>query len=204
MTAARPVMRVALTGGIGSGKSAVAEVWRARGATIVDADVVAREVVGPGTVGLSAVAAAWPAVVRDGLLDRAALATIVFADDHARAALNAIVHPLVREQSAALEAAAAPGAVVVHVIPLLFEGELWRSFPTTVLVVAPDEARIARVVERDGIVREAVEARMRAQIEPAVARSRATYVIENDGERAALGARANAVYDELLALRAKP
>jgi dephospho-CoA kinase len=195
-------VRVGLTGGIGSGKSAVADVWRARGATIVDADRLARDAVAPGTPGLQAIAARWPAVVAsDGTLDRAALARVVFADDAQRAQLNAIVHPRVRELGDALEAAAPPGAIVVHVVPLLFEGDFWRRCDATVVVLAPQAQRVARVMARDGVDAAAVEARMRAQIDPGEARRRATYAIDNDAGLPALRDRANAVYDELLLRR---
>ena len=195
-------MRVGLTGGIGSGKSAVADVWHERGATIVDADRLARDAVAPGTAGLRAIAARWPAVVTaDGTLDRAALARAVFADDEQRAQLNAIVHPAVRALGDALEGAAPAGAIVVHVVPLLFEGEFWRRCDATVAVLAPEAQHVARVIARDGVDEAAVRARMRAQIDPEEARRRASYVIDNDAGLATLRERANAVYDELLLRR---
>jgi dephospho-CoA kinase len=89
------------------------------------------------------------------------------------------------------------GAIVVHVVPLLFEGEFWRTCDATVVVVAPHAQRVARVMARDGVDAAAVEARMRAQIDPAEARRRATYAIDNDADTATLRARANAVYDQL-------
>ncbi len=184
--------RVGLTGGIGSGKSAVAAFWRERGATIVDADALAHAAVAPGTPALAAIAARWPhAVAPDGTLDRAALARIVFADE-------AIVHPRVRAAADALEAAAPAGALVVHVVPLLFEGDFWRRCDATVVVTAPEGERIARVRARDGVDEASVVQRMRAQIDPAEARRRATYVIANDADLATLRERANAVYDRLL------
>ena len=191
-------LRVGLTGGIGSGKSAVAELWRARGAVIVDADRLARDVVAPGTPGLGAIARRWPTVIgADGTLDRAALAHIVFGDDAQREALNGIIHPRVRALADAMEANAPEGSIAVHVIPLLFEGEYWKSCDATVAVIAPDHARVSRVVARDGINAEGVLARMRAQIDPREARARATYVIENDADLETLRARAFAVYDQL-------
>jgi dephospho-CoA kinase len=191
--------RVGLTGGIGSGKSAVAEVWRERGALIIDGDRLARDAVAPGSPGLREIALRWPAVVgADEILDRPALARIVFGDDRQRAALNGIVHPRVRALARALEAEAPAGTLAVHVIPLLFEGDYWRECDATVLVVAPDETRIARVMRRDGIDRASVLQRMRAQIDPAEARRRATYTIENDADPTTLRARANAVYDRLV------
>jgi dephospho-CoA kinase len=197
-------LRVGLTGGIGSGKSAVAEIFAARGATVIDADVLARAVVERGSEALGEIADTWPeAIAVDGTLDRPALARIVFGDDAARARLNAITHPRVRARAAELERAA-PDGLVVQVIPLLFEGESWRDFDRTVVVVAPDDVRIARVVARDRTEREAVERRMAAQIDPALARGRADYVIENDGDLDALRVRSGRVYDELAReLRAK-
>jgi dephospho-CoA kinase len=190
--------RIGLTGGIGSGKSAVADVWRERGALIVDSDLLAREAVAQGSRGLAEIALRWPAVIAaDGTLDRAALARIVFENADERATLNGIVHPRVRSLARAREAAAPAGVIVVHVIPLLFEGEYWRTFDATVVVIAPDEARIARVIERDGLDRASVLQRMRAQIDPSEARRRATYAIENDADLATLRLRANVVYDRL-------
>ncbi|MBV8582023.1 MAG: dephospho-CoA kinase, partial [Candidatus Eremiobacteraeota bacterium] len=183
-------LRVGLTGGIGSGKSTVAEVFRERGATVIDADVLARDVVAPGTDGLRAIGKRWPqAIGPDGALDRPALARIVFADETAREELNAITHPRVRARAATLEDEAPPG-VVVHMIPLLFEGDYWRTCDRTIVVVAPDEARIARVMTRDTAQRHDVERRMAAQIDPELARKRADYVIENDGDLSSLRERA--------------
>jgi dephospho-CoA kinase len=196
------IVRVGLTGGIGSGKSAVADMWRERGATIIDADVLAREAVAPGSGGLREIALRWPAVIApDGTLDRGALARIVFDNDAERAVLNGIVHPRVRALVRAREAELPGGTIVVQVIPLLFESEYARTCDATVAVLAPDEARIARVIGRDGIDRESVLQRMRAQIDPAEARRRATYVIDNDADLATLRDRAGAVYDQLMQLR---
>jgi dephospho-CoA kinase len=190
-------LRVGLTGGIGSGKSAVAGVFASQGATIVDADLLAREVVAPGSEGLREIAARWPeAIGPDGALDRAALARIVFGDESARAALNAITHPRVRELGARREAEA-PDGLVVHVVPLLFEGDFWKSCEKIVVVIAPDEVRIARVMSRDAVEREAVERRIAAQIAPAFARARADYIVENDGDLELLRQRSVRVYADL-------
>jgi dephospho-CoA kinase len=191
-------LRVGLTGGIGSGKSAVATALAELGATVIDADVLAREAVAPGSDGLREIAAAWPqAVGADGALDRAALAQVVFADDAARARLNGITHPRVRELGARREAEA-PDGLVVHVVPLLFEGDFWRSCEKIVVVIAPDDVRIARVMARDAVEREAVERRIAAQIAPAFTRARADYLIENDGDLAVLRERSARVYQGLL------
>jgi dephospho-CoA kinase len=197
------LLRVGLTGGIGAGKTAVADIWRERGAFIIDSDVLAREAVAPGSRGLGEIALRWPAVIAaDGTLDRAALARIIFGNDAERSVLNGIVHPRVRALATALVAQAPADALEVHVIPLLFEGEYWRTMDVTAVVIAPDETRIARVMERDGIDRAAVLERMNAQIDPSEARRRATYAIENDADIATLRLRAGIVYDHLIAQRA--
>jgi dephospho-CoA kinase len=176
-------------------------MWRERGALIIDADMLAREVVAPGSDGLRAIGERWPSVIAaDGTLDRPALANIVFNDDAEREALQTIIHPRVRALGDAREAQAPAGTIAVHVIPLLFEGEYWKTCDVTVAVFAPDAARVTRVVERDGANAEGVLARMRAQIDPAEARARATVAIENDGDLTALRVRADAVYDMLTAL----
>lgn len=191
-------MRVGLTGGIGSGKSAVARFFSDWGALIIDADQLAREVVAPGTDGLAEIAALWPEVIVEGSLDRAALSRIVFDDAAARERLNGIIHPRVRALALQLDDAPA-GTIVVHMIPLLFEGEYWKMCDRTVLVTAPEDVRIARVMARDGWTREAVEARMRAQIDPDVARSLATDIINNDGGLLTLEQRARSVFTALRA-----
>jgi dephospho-CoA kinase len=191
-------LRVGLTGGIGSGKSAVAAFFAELGATVIDADVLARDVVEPGSDGLREIGATWPAAIgAGGALDRPALAAIVFADDAARARLNAITHPRVRARAAELERDA-PDGLVVHVVPLLFEGDFWRTCDKTVVVFAPQDVRVARVMARDATDTVAVERRMAAQIDPALARARAGYVIENDGDLGALRERSAEVHAALL------
>jgi dephospho-CoA kinase len=191
-------VRVGLTGGIGSGKSAVAQFFSDWGAVVIDADVLAREAVAVGTPGLAHIAQLWPAVISpEGSLDRAALSRIVFADARARDRLTAIVHPRVREAAAACEAAAPPDSIVVHVVPLLFEGDYWRTCAVNVLVVAPAATRIARVAARDGLSARDVEARMAAQIDPERAAAMADFVVNNDGDFATLKRRARRVYDAL-------
>ncbi len=159
------MLKIGLTGGIGAGKSEVSRLFAAHGAVIVDSDVIAREVVAPGTDGLAAVVAEFgPQVLReDGELDRPALGAVVFADPERLKALNAIVHPLVRARSAELEAAAAPDAVVVHDVPLLAENGLASLFDLIVVVDAADEVRIDRLVRLRGMAEEEARARMAAQ-----------------------------------------
>jgi dephospho-CoA kinase len=190
-------VRIGLTGGIGAGKSAVAKLFEEFGAFVVDTDLLAREAAAPGSPGLAEIARVWPATVRDGALDRAALAAIVFADPSARARLNRILHPEIRRLAFAREAAAQPGQPIVHVVPLLFETGYNALVDRTVLVTSPQAQRIARIRERDGLDETAARARIAAQIAPEGARPQADYVIENDGDLAALRRRARAVYDRV-------
>jgi dephospho-CoA kinase len=190
-------LRVGLTGGIGSGKSEVARIFSELGAFVIDADALAREAVAPGSVGLERIAARFPGVVVGGALDRAALAAVVFSDGAARDDLNGIVHPEVRRLGAEAEARAGADQIVVHDVPLLFEGVFYRQCDANVLVVADKETRIGRVVARSGISVEDVERRMAVQIDPERARELADYTIENDGTIEALGAAVGEVYADL-------
>jgi dephospho-CoA kinase len=185
-----PVHRVGLTGNIAAGKSVVARVWESLGAPVVDADVLARQAVAPGSPGLAKVRREWGDAVLtpEGALDRAALREIVFRDPDARRRLEAIVHPRVAELRdeayARLEAEGAP--VVVADIPLLFEVGMEDDFDTLVLVDAPEPVRMRRLVEHRGIdpqeARRLVEAQMPAERK----RARADWVIDNTGTLAAL------------------
>jgi dephospho-CoA kinase len=190
-------VRVGLTGGIGAGKSAVAAIFAALGAFIIDTDAIGREVVAPNSDGLREIARVWPQAVRSGVLDRGALAEIIFADPRARERLNALLHPHIRRIAMEREVHARPGQLVVHVVPLLFETGYDRLVDKSVLVVAPLEQRIARVVERDKLDEARVRARMAAQIEPERARLNADFIIENDGNLDHLDAQARAVYAAL-------
>jgi dephospho-CoA kinase len=191
-------VNVGLTGGVGSGKSTVAALLGERGAVIVDADVVAREVVRAGTPGFAAVVARFgPGIVGpDGELDRAELARIVFADSAALDDLNAIVHPLVGSRSAELAAAAPPGSVVVHDIPLLTENGLADRFDTVVVVEADREIRLARLAAR-GLPRAEAEARMAAQANDAQRRAIADEIVRNDGDLDALARQIDRLWDRL-------
>lgn len=191
-------MNVGLTGGLGSGKSTVAALFGEHGAVIIDADVVAREVVRAGTPGFAAVVARFgPGVVGpDGELDRAALARIVFADGAALDELNAIVHPLVGSRSAELAAAVPPGAVVVHDIPLLAENGLADRFDTVVVVEADREIRLARLAER-GLSRAEAEARMAAQATDEQRRAIADEIVRNDDDLDSLARQIDRLWDRL-------
>lgn len=198
-------MRVALTGGIGSGKSVVAAMLAERGAVVIDSDVLAREVVEPGTPGLAAIVEAFgPAMVgADGRLDRPAMAAMVFADGGARERLNAIVHPLVRERARALERQAPPGAVVVHDIPLLVEAGLVDGFDAVVVVDAPESAQLDRLTRIRGMDRADAAQRMAAQATRDERRAVADWVIVNDGSLDDVRAHVDAVWRQLTAAAAE-
>jgi dephospho-CoA kinase len=190
-----------LTGGIGSGKSEAGKIFAGLGALLVDADAIAREVLAPGTQGLALVRERWPqAFLPDGSLNREALAAIVFDDRSERAALNAIVHPRVRARASEIEAQAAPDQAVVHEIPLLFETGQGGSFDRTILVTAPRDVRIARVMSRSGAAREDVERRMAAQIPPREAEKLASFVIRNEGSIEDLRREVERVYRALVTI----
>lgn len=167
------------------------------GAFIVDTDAIAREVVAPQSDGLLEISRVWPQVVRNGVLDRAALADIVFNDAAARERLNGMLHPHIRRVALEREGRAAPGQIVVHVVPLLFETGYERLVDKSLLVVAPLDSRIARIVDRDRLDEARVRARIAAQVEPERARARADFVIENAGDLQSLRDRTRAVYEAL-------
>jgi dephospho-CoA kinase len=169
------------------------------GAYIVDTDKLAREAVCPGSDALREVARVWPSVVRNDCLDRTALADIVFRDPTARARLNAIVHPHVRRLADEADRFAQSGQLIVHVVPLLFETGYVDRVEASIVVIAPEDERIRRVVQRDRLSEEQVRSRMASQIDPEQARVRATYVIENDGDLSHLRERTRAVYEALTA-----
>ena len=176
------MLRIGLTGGIGSGKSTVAGLLAARGAVVIDADRIAREVVERGTPGLAAVVEAFgPEVLApDGSLDRPALAAVVFADPEARRRLDAIVHPLVRRRSAELDASAPRDAVVVHDVPLLVETGRWHPYDLVLVVEADRGIRVARLVGR-GLSAEDARARIAAQATDEQRWAVADAVLDNSG-----------------------
>jgi dephospho-CoA kinase len=193
-------LRVGLTGGIGSGKSEVAKVFARLGAFVIDADALAREAVAPGTEGYRRIAERWPrAIGADGTLARDVLAEIVFRDRALRDELAAIVHPEVRRLGREAETAAGPEQIVVHDVPLLFEGGFYRQCDATVLVVADRQTRVERIVARSGLAPDEIERRMNAQIDPERARELADYTVDNEGTVGALGDAVREVFDELLA-----
>jgi dephospho-CoA kinase len=177
------MLRVGLTGGIGSGKSTVAGRLVERGAVLVDADVLAREVVAPGTPGLQAVLEEFGADLRkpDGSLDRAALAHVVFGDESRRQALNAIVHPLVAARRSVLVAALTAETVVVEDIPLLVENDLGARFHLVVVVHAAPEERVRRLVAERGMDADDAWARVRSQADDDARRAAADLWLDNSG-----------------------
>jgi len=193
-------MRVGLTGGLASGKSTVAASLEDLGAVVVDADALAREVVAPGTPGLADVVAEFGTEVLgpDGALDRARLGALVFADPARRAALEAIIHPLVRARARALEEAAPAGAVVVHDIPLLVETGQASSFDAVVVVDVPVEVQVARAVRERGWSEEEASSRISAQASREQRLAVATYVLDNAGTTEDLRQRVAEVFAELV------
>ena len=195
------MLTVGLTGGIGSGKSTVSALLASYGAVVVDADVLAREVVAPGTPGLVAVVEAFgPAVLGpDGGLDRAALGATVFGDPAQLAKLNAILHPLIALRTAErFAAAAAAGAsVVIHDVALLVENGLAGSYDEVVVVVAGPAAQLTRLVSLRGLTADDARARMAAQAGDEQRLAVATRVLHNDGPPEALEAQVQALWAQL-------
>ncbi|HLS76469.1 MAG TPA: dephospho-CoA kinase [Nocardia sp.] len=182
------MLRIGLTGGMGAGKSTVARILAERGAVIVDSDVIAREVVAPGTEGLAALAEAFgPGILaEDGSLDRPALAAVAFADEESRKKLNAITHPLVGKRTAELIAAAPADAIVVQDIPLLVENGLAPLMNLVLIVDVPAEERIRRLVEFRGVPEHDARARIAAQATDEQRRAVADVLLDNSGPEGAI------------------
>ncbi|MGH3300897.1 MAG: dephospho-CoA kinase [Streptosporangiaceae bacterium] len=193
------MLRVGLTGGIGSGKSEVSRRLAAQGAVVIDADLIARQVVAPGTEGLAEVERAFgPGVLGpDGALDRARLGDIVFADPQQLATLNAIVHPRVSARMRELEDAAGPGSVVVHDVPLIAENGLAGSYDLVVVVDAPPRAQLDRLVRLRGLTQEQAAARMAAQASREERLAIAGMVVDNAGSLAELDRQVGELWAEL-------
>ncbi|MCW0215970.1 MAG: dephospho-CoA kinase [Pseudonocardia sp.] len=194
------MLRVGLTGGIGSGKSTVSRRLVELGAVLVDADRIAREVVAAGTEGLAAVAAAFgdQVIGPDGEMDRPAVASLVFGDATALATLNGIVHPLVGRRSAELVAAAAPDAVVVQDSPLLVESGIAAASPLVVVVHADAEVRVSRLVGSRGMGEADARARIAAQATDEQRRAAADVWLDNNGSPEELTAAVDALWRERL------
>ena len=189
-----------LTGGIGSGKSTVAQLFAARGVPVVDADALAREVAVPGAPAHADVAATWPeAIAADGTIDRKRLGDVIFADTAARARLEAILHPRIAAAAdARLGALGSDGhRLALYEATLLVESGRWRDFDGLIVVTASTETQLVRTMARDGLSRAQAEARLRAQLPTEEKVRVATYVIDNDGARAATEAQVEALLTKL-------
>lgn len=186
------MLEIGLTGGIGSGKSRVADLFSLRGAALIDTDLIAHEITAPNGAAIPALVQAFgPGCLRaDGAMDRDAMRALVFSDPTAKARLEAITHPLIRritEARAAAIKAAGTHPYLIHVVPLLVESGTWRDRVDRVLVVDCREAtQIARVMARNGFTREQVEAIMARQATRAQRLACADDIIDNDGPPQAL------------------
>lgn len=198
------MLTVGLTGGIGSGKSAVTRLLAQHGAVIIDADLVAREVVEAGTPGLQRLVEEFgEQVLRpDGTLDRPALGARVFSDPAALARLNAIVHPLIGERTAELlEQARSSGApVLVHDVPLLVENDLAAMYDVVVVVAADPQTQVDRLVHLRGMAEQEARQRIEAQAPLQDKLAAATHVIRNDGPLSELAPQVDELWRELTAL----
>ena len=192
-------MLIALTGGIGSGKSTVAEIWGGLGATIVDADVLAREVVAPGSITLSRLVelVGRELLNPDGTMNRRLLAERIFGDPILRAAVEGVMHPAI--QKLAGERIAEAVGTVVYVIPLLIETDSKLQFDAVVSLAAPEELRISRLVAQRGMERAEALARIRAQATDAQRGERSDVIIDTDCSLDELRLRATQVYQSLIA-----
>lgn len=193
-------MIVGLTGGIGAGKTTVANLLAQRGAFVVQADEVAREVVARGSAGLAQLVGAFGRGILqpDGTLDRQRLADIAFADEGQRATLNSIMHPLIAARTAELFAGASQDAILVHDVALLTELGLAGGYDLVIVVDCPDEVRIARLLDR-GLTEADARARIAAQATREQRLAVADVVIDNSGDQADLERRVEQVWAELLA-----
>lgn len=191
---------IGLTGGIASGKTTVTAILKELGAQIIDADLVAREVVEPGRPALLEIAERFPGVVKaDGTLDRAALGERVFQSEADRKALNAIIHPRIHEavveKVTALQEAGCE--LVLYDAPLLIENRLHEGMNGVILVAAPHELQVARLMARNGFTREQAEARIASQLPLSEKKKHATWIIDNGGDLASLRAQVENVWRQI-------
>jgi dephospho-CoA kinase len=194
------MLRVGLTGGIGAGKSTVANRLEEHGAVLIDSDKIAREVVEPGTGGLAELAAAFGESIlsADGSLDRPALAAKAFADDESRRRLNSILHPKIGARTAELMSAAADDAIVVHDVPLLIENGLAPGYHVVVVVGTPEEERIHRLVSSRGMAESDARARVASQATDEQRRAAADVWLDNSGSRDLVLAEVDALWADRL------
>ena len=193
---------IGLTGGAGSGKTTVAEMFRELGATVVDADEASHEVYAPGSPGFDAVVSEFgPEYVRDGRIDRERLGELIFQDEDARHRLNAIVHPLVRLWMSArtIEAERDGAYVVIHDVPLLFENGLQDIYSDVVLAYVPEALQLRRLVEGRGLAKDRAEAIIASQTPIEEKRGRAQHIIDNSGSREATREQVKNIWAEVSA-----
>jgi dephospho-CoA kinase len=193
------MIRIALTGGIASGKSAVAALFEARGVPVVDSDVIAREIVQPGRPALEAIRRRFGDRVLQSSLDRRALREQVFADPAARRDLEAITHPAIRARMQAWSQTAA-GPYQIHMIPLLVESGGRRDFDRVLVVDSPEELQIQRVMQRDGVDASSARQVLAAQASRTERLAIADDVIVNDGDRDKLSGDVDALHERYLQL----
>lgn len=195
---------IAITGGIGSGKSLVASLFEGWGAAIVDADRLARDVVAPGSPGLSEIQQAFPTeqlILADGSLNRSKLASVIFSDPASRRKVESILHPRIRQLwlkiLSDLQSSGTP--LIVYVVPLYFEsGQKMDEITKVILVSAPDDLKISRIMARDGFSREAAELRLRAQLPDSEKIPKSDYVIYNYSTVDAVTDKAREVFTALV------
>jgi dephospho-CoA kinase len=195
---------VALTGGIGSGKSLIAGFFQSWGAAVVDADLLAREVVAPGSAGLEEVQKAFQPeqlILADGSLNRSKLAALIFSDQTYRHRLEAIVHPRIRQLwlQRLAELQRSEPAIIVYVVPLYFESaNSMNEINKIVLVTAPDDIKVARIIKRDGFSQHAAELRLKAQLPDSEKIDKSDYVIYNSSTIESAKEQAQQVFASLL------
>ncbi len=192
-------MIIGLTGGIGSGKTTVAALFAKKGTVVIDTDIVARDVVAPPSSVLDSIRREFgdALILPDGTLDRSALARVIFGDETKRQKLNQLTHPEILKRVLAMVAAQPSSAIVVVVVPLLFESGFERSCDQVVAVVAAPDVRRQRLQERDGISGTDVEARMKAQLPEGEYEKRAGVIIRNDGNLTTLGREVDRAWEKL-------
>ena len=201
----RPALLVGLTGGIGSGKTTVADLFGALGVPLIDTDLIAHALTAPGGAAMAAIAREFgdAVIAADGRLERAAMRALAFADPDARRRLESILHPMIREETQR-RIAAAQGPYAIVVVPLLVESGTWRRWVDRVLVVdCPVEVQVARVIRRSGLAPSQVEAIIAAQASRAQRLAAADDVLDNGGEADALPDQVRALHERYLRLAAE-